>query len=253
MNLAVERQGAGAPVVLLHGWGFHSSVWNGFANELSRHATVHLVDLPGHGRSHESPLGTLDETADAIAAAIPGNALICGWSLGGLIAQRIARRHPARVRGLALLSTTPSFVRRVDWAHGIDGATFDAFRHDLHDDPVGTIHRFVRLNTLGSSAARALIRETQARLRERPFASEQALDAGLDILHAADMRGDVPAIDVPALVVHGGNDRIALPEAGRWLSRSLPRATLIEFADAAHLPFITHRDEVLRAILAFDA
>ena len=90
-------------------------------------------------------------------------------------------------------------------------------------------------------------------MRERPLASEQALDAGLNILHAADIRGDAPGIDVPALVVHGGNDRIALPAAGRWLSRSLPRATLLELPDAAHLPFITHRDAVTRAILALDA
>jgi pimeloyl-[acyl-carrier protein] methyl ester esterase len=253
MNLDLERRGAGAPLVLLHGWGFHSSLWGGFADELARHAAVHLVDLPGHGRSHELPLGTLDETAESVAALMPDGALLCGWSLGGLVAQRIANRHPSRVRALALLSTTPCFVQRVDWPHGIDRATLDAFRQDLHDDPEGTTLRFVRLNTLGSPEARAAIREAEARLRERPFASEQALDAGLNILQAADMRGDATEIGVPALVVHGGNDRIALPEAGRWLSSALPHATLLELADAAHLPFMTHQNAVIHAILALDA
>ena len=253
MNLHVERRGAGAPLVLLHGWGFHSAMWGGFADELSRHATVHLVDLPGHGHSHEMPLGTIDETAESVAALIPEGALLCGWSLGGLLAQRIAKRHPSRVRALALLSTTPCFVRRPDWTHGIDGATFDAFRQDLLGDPGSTLRRFVRLNTLGSSEARAANRESEARLRERPFASEQALDAGLEMLRAADGRVDAHAIGVPALVVHGGHDRIALPEAGRWLSRSLPRARLLELPEAAHLPFITHREAIARAILALDA
>jgi pimeloyl-[acyl-carrier protein] methyl ester esterase len=253
MSLHVERRGAGAPLVLLHGWGFHSSLWGGFAEELSRHAAVHLVDLPGHGRSNDMPLGTLDETADGVAALVPEGALLCGWSLGGLVALRIAKRHPSRVRALALLSTTPCFVQRPDWTHGVDGATFDAFRQDLVDDAEGTLRRFVRLNTLGSSDARATNRETDARLRERPFASEQALDAGLAILHAADVRGDAGAIGVPALIVHGGHDRIALPEAGRWLSRSLARASLLEVPEAAHLPFITHHDRVGRAILALDA
>jgi pimeloyl-[acyl-carrier protein] methyl ester esterase len=253
MSLPLERRGAGAPLVLLHGWGFHSSMWGAFADELARHATVHLVDLPGHGFCREMPLGTLDETAASVAALVPEGAIVCGWSLGGLVAQRIAKRYPSRVRALALISTTPCFIQRSDWTHGIDRATFDSFRQDLLDDPEGTLRRFVRLNTLGSPDARAANRDMQTRLHERPFASEQALDAGLNILHAADVRGDAPGIGVPTLVVHGGHDRIALPEAGRWLSRSLSRARLLELPEAAHLPFITHRDAVTRAILALDA
>lgn len=253
MTLHVERKGAGAPVVLLHGWGFHSSAWNGFADEWAREATLHLVDLPGHGHSREVPLGPLHETAELIAAAIPEGALLCGWSLGGLVAQRIAARRLASIRGLVLMATTPCFTQRSDWIHGVDRATLERFGADLHEDAARTLTRFVRLNTFETRQARSAIRSVERSLLDRPLASDQALDAGLEMLRAADLRGDAARIATPALVVHGARDRIAIAGAARWLAENLPDGTLLELPDSAHLPFVSDRDAVLHAIRRFDA
>jgi pimeloyl-ACP methyl ester carboxylesterase len=56
---------------------------------------------------------------------------------------------------------------------------------------------------------------------------------------------------IPALVVHGGRDRIVPPGAGRWLSQELSNATLLELPASAHLPFVTDRAAVLDAIRNF--
>ena len=251
MTLRIERLGAGAPLVLLHGWGFHSSIWSGLAEALAARHRVHLVDLPGHGRSRELRMGTCDEVADAIAGEVPDASLVCGWSLGGILAQRLAQRHPQRVRALALLSTTPCFARRPDWPHGMAPETLDAFAADLRREPVRTLTRFLRLNGLGGSAARSSIRELERGLGERPLPSAQGLEAGLEMLRSVDLRA-TPAFNVPTVIVHGARDRIVPPEAGRWLAHGKAATRFVALEDAAHLPFATHRGAVLAALASLD-
>ncbi len=50
-SLHVEIRGAGPDLVLLHGWALHGGMWGPWIDELSRRARLHLIDLPGHGRS----------------------------------------------------------------------------------------------------------------------------------------------------------------------------------------------------------
>jgi len=251
MKLHVERLGAGAPAVLLHGWGFHSAVWDGFATELSADRCVYLVDLPGHGHSRVAPLRTLDDAVDAVASVIPDQSLVCGWSLGSLVAQRLACRHPGKARALVLVGATPRFVTDDGWEHGIEAGILEQFAVDLRGDPEGTLRRFVRLNTFDVPGARPAIRTLIESLRSRPFADEGALERGLDILRGSDCRAEAPSMRIPALVIHGRRDRIVPPGAGRWLARQIPRSTHLELADSSHLPFVTDRNAVLRAMRQF--
>ena len=79
MTLHVEIRGRGRPLVLLHGWGFDSGIWTDLAERLSRSREVHLVDLPGHGRSRDRALGSLNGLVDEVARAIPDGAIVAGW------------------------------------------------------------------------------------------------------------------------------------------------------------------------------
>ena len=64
-GIHVEIRGAGPPLVLIHGWGMHSGVFDGLAERLSPRRTLHLVDLPGHGRSRNVATSlTLDACVD---------------------------------------------------------------------------------------------------------------------------------------------------------------------------------------------
>ena len=103
MTLHVASAGAGAPLVLLHGWALHGGIFAPLLPELSMRYRVHVVDLPGHG--HSAPLSpyTLDGVTDAVMQAIDGidgadaPLAIFGWSFGGMLAQRLAARFPSRV------------------------------------------------------------------------------------------------------------------------------------------------------------
>ena len=241
------------PWVLLHGWGFHSAIWKDLVASAGRAREVRLLDLPGHGSAAARPFPALDAIADEIAASMPPRALAVGWSLGGLVAQRLARRHPGRIAGLALIASTPCFVARAGWPHGVPATTLDAFANDLRTDAQATLTRFVNLNAAGGDAGREAARSATRRLAEQPGASREALDAGLELLRAADLRDEVASIASPALVIHGTRDRIVPVGAGRWLARTLPDARLVELPAAAHLPFVSHPREVRAALEAFDA
>ena len=250
MALHVERLGSGPDLVLLHGWGLHGGVWHALAQRLARAFRLHLVDLPGHGHSRGVAFEGLDAVVDAVAECVPEGSLVCGWSLGGLIAMRLATRHPARVGTLGLVSTTPCFARREGWPHAMARGTLEAFAEGLRTQPAKTIRAFVNLNALGGPQARDRMRELAALLVARGTPSPDSLAAGLALLHDADLRDEVASIDRPAAVIHGARDALAPVGAGRWLAGALPFARFVEIPDGAHLPFVSHTEAVARALEA---
>jgi pimeloyl-[acyl-carrier protein] methyl ester esterase len=216
--------------------------------DLAARFCVHAVDLPGHGHSAAVPVGDFDSAVDLVALSVPDGSVVCGWSLGGLIAQRIATRHRKKVRCLALVSTTPCFVARDGWPHGMQGSTLETFSADLRADREGTLETFVRLNALHGAHGRQAIRAFAKRVAERGAPSEASLDHSLRWLRETDLRGDAGKITAPTLVVHGTRDALTPVGAGRALSGLIPGAQLVEIQDAAHLPFFTHPREFLDAM-----
>ena len=119
--LHVESRGSGPDLVLLHGWALHGGVWGPWLDELAKHARLHVLDLPGHGRSAAvATPGDLGALARAVSGSVPPGAAVLGWSLGGMVALELARQRLADITALVLIATTPSFVRRSDWPHGTD-------------------------------------------------------------------------------------------------------------------------------------
>ena len=247
MRLHAERTGQGPDLVLLHGWAMHAGAFDEVVPALARRFTVHAPDLPGHGRSAGCLARDFGAAVDAVAAVVPPGALLCGWSLGGLLAQALARRRPHR---LALVASTPCFVRRDGWPHGMSCATLDEFARGLEADAPGTLARFVRLNALQGTASREAIRAFTARLQARGAPSLEGLRAGLAWLRDVDLREEAGRLAAPALVLHGARDQIAPVGAARWMASALPCARLVELDDAAHLPFFTHRERFVAELEA---
>ena len=249
--LHVERHGSGPDLALLHGWGMHSGAWTEVLADLSARFRVHAVDLPGHGHSAGEAVGAFDDAATRIAAVLPEGAIVCGWSLGGLLAQRIGQLQPAKARALVLVSTTPCFVARAGWPHAMAAGTLDTFAAGLRHDRAATLANFVRLNALNGARGREAIRAFTQRLHQRGAAGESALAATLGWLRDTDLRADAAAIAAPTLLVHGARDMLVPVAAARWLAAQVPGARLLEIPDAAHIPFFTHREPFLRALEPF--
>ena len=117
-HVHVESDGAGPPLVLLHGFAMHGGLFAPLLPALTARFRVHVVDLPGHGWSAPLPtpdLASIVAAIDAATAAIGELAVVVGWSLGGQVAMQWALARPDRVARLVLVSTTPSFVTRDGW------------------------------------------------------------------------------------------------------------------------------------------
>jgi pimeloyl-[acyl-carrier protein] methyl ester esterase len=250
VKLHVDRTGAGPDLVLLHGWGLHSGVWDDVLPDLARRFRVHAVDLPGHGHSRAAIVPAFDDAAALVAASIPPGAVVCGWSLGGLFALHVAAHAEAKPRALALVGTTPCFAERDDWPHAMKRATLDSFAAGLRADPLATLANFVRLNALHGARSREAIRTFAGKITQRGLPAIGALEHGLAWLRDVDLRDAVPRIREPTAVIHGVRDALVPVAAGRWLAAHLPSASLAELPHAAHLPFFTHPREFVASLEA---
>ncbi len=243
MNLFVESRGHGPDVVMLHGWGLHGGVFSRVADRLAERFCVHLVDLPGHGASDAMTRFDADAVADLLDSHFPLPVQVVGWSLGGLIAQHWAARHPDKVRSLSLVATSPRFVRDDSWPHAQQRAAIEAVGASLDTAFEQTLERFLALQMMGAPAAR----DTVKAVREELFAHgrPQGLLPALGLLLAADARELAGRISCPVALFFGVRDAITPIGAGRWLNEALPDAVLHEFPQASHAPFLSHQDEFL--------
>jgi pimeloyl-[acyl-carrier protein] methyl ester esterase len=238
MSLRIETVGQGADLVLLHGWGLHGGVFERVAKALSDRYCLHCVDLPGHGGSCALTDYDGGEVADQVAAEFPFPVHVLGWSLGGLIAQYWALRHPDQVRSLALVATSPCFVQKDDWPHAQSADAIRAVGDSLDGAFETTLERFLALQLLGSDTARATLKALRSQLfaHGRP----QGLLPALQLLLQADLRRQVGEIRCPVGLFFGRRDVITPPGAGQWLAGQLPEAELYVFSRASHAPFLSH-------------
>ncbi len=242
-RLYVESAGAGAPLVLLHGFAMHGGIFEPLLPALSTRYRVHVVDLPGHGRSAPGGADDLASLAQAVAAALPDvdePATLLGWSLGGQVALQMATAHPSRIRRLVLVATSPAFVRRADWPHAMAAETLDRFGGELRADYRLTLLRFLTLQVQGSDDGRRTLAALRQRFFERDAPAGPSLDSALRLLKQSDLREALPGIRVPSLVIAGDRDTLVPLAATEALARALPDAAHATIVGAAHAPFLSH-------------
>ncbi len=246
----IETHGQGADLVLLHGWALHGGVFAPLVERLADRFRLHLVDLPGHGRSRGSatPLALADVVSEVAARTPP--AVWLGWSLGGLFALRAAATLPT-VRGLVMIASMPRFVKGPAWPHAVEPEVFARFGQDLAQDHAGTLERFIALDTLGSEQGRDELKALRVLLHARGEPDLAALHTGLHLLEHSDLRRSLPGLRVPSLWLAGRRDRLVSPAGMRDAAARAPDARFIEIAGGGHAPFLAQADQVAAALAAF--
>jgi pimeloyl-[acyl-carrier protein] methyl ester esterase len=255
MSLFTQTTGEGPELVLLHGWGMNGDVWEGILPALSKHFRTTIVDLPGHGRSLDCPTDyTLPNLSEMLAEIFPQQAILVGWSLGGMLATQFTLDNPQRIKKLALVASAPQFFRDDTWPDGTDADVLDGFADELKDHYQQTIKRFIAIQAMGSDHAR----EEQRTLRERVFRhgnpQPAALEGGLDILRHANLRPQLAQITCPSLLIVGEHDalfRRTAAEKTKGLFSSSSNVTLSIISGAGHAPFLSHPDTFLDSLLSF--
>lgn len=245
-KLFLSTYGQGDVLVMLHGWGMHSGVWQDFAATIAQYRQVICIDLPGHGYSEYITPYELEHVAAVLLAAIPVEKFaLLGWSLGGTIAIAMAMQCSERVLSLHLLATNPCFVQSEDWP-GVASSVFQGFEQQLAEDSQLCQKHFLALQVYGQTNARVLLLALKKAQQLSPSAQQQALQAGLAILKQADFRQVLSTLTCPSQFILGGLDALVPAECAKAilaLNNSNIQVSVID--GAGHLPFLTHNQALL--------
>lgn len=249
--LRYRQVGSGPPLVLLHGWAMSSAVFGEALQNLSNEFCVLAPDLPGHGQSTAGQDYSLDSLAQDLALWMEGLQLadvrLLGWSLGGQIALRLAGLTEHRLSRLLLVATTPRFVADEEWSNGLAEGQVRIMARGLQRRFIRTLEDFFtqQFGEQEISASRRQWLSEQLSPTVIPPQQEAAL-AALETLRTSDLRGELFALNVPALVMHGTEDRIVPAGAGRYLAEALPLARFQPLEQGGHAPFLSSPEEVFQ-------
>jgi 3-oxoadipate enol-lactonase len=246
-ELFVLREGAGPPVLFLHGIGGDHSMWNGVLPELAKDHSVLGLDLRGHGRSPlpEGSTMSFPELARDVLSVLDRagiqQAHIVGLSAGGFLALTLALQHPTRVASLVLVSSAghcDAHTRSVGqrWADTYREEGYDAFVLRLLKD----LYYPDWIEEHMDLADR--VRED---LRKRDLTGTLLWS---ESIRTFDLRGRLGGIKNPTLVVQGMDDHVVDPSHARLLRQTITGTEVRLFARTGHMVPVERPAETAEAI-----
>jgi len=264
VELYYEDQGAGQPVVLIHGYPLDGHSWERQTRELLANGyRVITYDRRGFGQSSKvatgydydtfaADLNTVLETLDL------SDVILVGFSMGtGELARYVSRYGHERVAKLAFLaSLEPFLVARDDNPDGVPQEVFDGIEAAAKGDRFAWFTDFYKNfynldENLGSRISpEAVTGSWNVAISSAPVAAYAVVSSWIE-----DFRGDVDAVRAsgkPTLILHGTADNILPIDAtARRFHQAVPDAQYVEIEGAPHGLLWTHADEVNAALKEF--
>lgn len=248
-NIHWTESGTGPLLVLVHGLPFHSGIWEAMLPFLERRFRVVAVDLPGFGRSGDSPaVPSMEAYADVLGALIAeldgGPAIVVGHSMGGYALLNLALRAGTPLAGLVLLCSRATAdqpdqaANRLAMALRLQTETADFVAEGM----------LPKMPAKGSAdpAVLARIRKAMDPLRPAGIAWCQRAIAA-----RPDTSARLGEILVPSLVVAGLQDAIIPLEESGIVAANLRNGRLVVLEATGHCPMFEKPRETAEAILAW--
>lgn len=236
----VSSSASNAPeLVLIHGWGMSSIVWQQWLSVIRPHCNVTMIDLPGFGFSEKSTTYDLDLLVDAIVEKAPEKAIYLGYSLGGMLAVTIASRYPERVSAVITFASNIRFVADEEWPFAMESSVFDNFYSSTKANSEKALKRFAGLQVGGASNERELLKLIRAKQENN---SAQVLIDALTLLAEMDNTAAIENLTPPSLFVFAENDQLVPVSAAEKMQEQHPESVVI-LDDAPHCLFISHPQE----------
>jgi pimeloyl-ACP methyl ester carboxylesterase len=242
--IAIETEGAGEPLVLLHGVGANRTIWRQALPHVGERRLAVAADLPGFGESDPAGDGfdldqVADSLADGISEEVDGPFDLLGNSLGGAVAVVIASRRPGLVRRLilsapALLAPRNGALARVA---GVAGGQMIRARRLLGPPLAGNpVARHLLLwGAVGDPGA---LPAEDARLMLTASRNASRIPQALTAILSADLRPTLAGLDAPVALIWGGRDRVISIKTLAEIRGLAPVAAVEEIPEAGHVPQI---------------
>jgi 3-oxoadipate enol-lactonase len=238
INLNYDTFGAGEPLLLIMGFGAPGIAWMPVLPMLAGFQCIYF-DNRGIGNSDQADPYTVPQMADDAAHLLSAlgidSTLVYGVSMGGMIAQELALRHPARVRKMVLGCTTTggpnatppeeetiaALVTSMKLMATDPEQAFDILLPVVHPPDFVAAHPEIKQMALMGAAM-------------VPPAPSEVIDRTLEGIAQFDSYDRLPQIECPVLIVHGGRDILLKPANAETLKSRLPQAEMFIIPSAGH-------------------
>ena len=248
-QLHVTVQGEGPPVVLSHALGLDLHMWDALAARLATSMTVLRYDHRGHGGS-SVPAGpyTQDDLVDDAARVIRewgrGPVAWIGLSMGGMVGQGLAVRHPELLRGAVLANATARYPAAAAAGWAARAAAIGQGGMAAAADAI--VERYLSAEYRAAHPGDAAALKTQL-LRCDPAGYIAAMHA----VASVDWLDALATVRTPALVIAGARDAGATPEMARAIAERIAGAQLVILDEASHLSVAELPDRFHDTVTAF--
>jgi non-heme chloroperoxidase len=263
-KIHVRISGEGSPIVMLHGWTASHQEWFPFLNDLQRRHRVYRWDARGHGGHplDDGHLPTVERMAKDLANLIDHyqleNAVAVGHSMGALtLWQYIRDFGTGRLGKLCFIDQSPKLMTEPGWPHGIYG--------DFGPEKAAQLMSWLE-EDFAEGVLKLAAFGLNARAREKYLAGASgwersraalrtlepsALVACWESLTAADYRDVLARIDIPAMLVYGGQSNFYGTETANYVASQIPDAILHIYEGADHSPHQWQRERFARELMHF--
>jgi class 3 adenylate cyclase len=261
LHLAYQVLGTGPRDILMFDqWFSHMDAqWDvlplaGFRERLASFGRLIMFDKRGAGLSDPVPTmehptleGWMDDAAAVLDAVGSEKAVLIANLGGGLLGTTFAAAHPDRVAGLVLVDCFARFVEADDYAIGYPPADVEAAVEEIES---GAGHGMMLDLFAPSVVNDEPLRRAWARY-ERQAASPGMMKSVVRLIYESDIRGVLPAIRVPTLVIQRRDARRFGPPFGRHLADNIADAKYVELPGADSLIWAGDQDAMLAEIEDF--
>lgn len=255
VELAYELHGTGTPIVMIHGAQGDQSMFSGFAPQFARDYRVLTFDQRGSGLSEKPDMPySIAMIADDTAALMDhvgfAKAHIVGVSMGGMIAQEFAIRHPGKVISLVLGCTTPGGPNAI--AMGGPALTNAYSTQPMSAEERGKALAEAAFSKGYLAAHPEIITNMIESRRQRPI-DNTGFTHRMKAAREHDTYDKLGQIRCPTLVITGKDDALISWENSRILKEKIAGSEFVLLEPAGHCFWMEKPQESHDAIAKFIA
>lgn len=254
-NVHVSGDGA-LTMFFAHGFGCDQNMWRLLAPAYATRYRIVLFDLVGSGNSdlsaydrkkYDSLHGYADDALELVREFARGPAIFVGHSVSAMIGMLANLKEPARFAAQIMIGPSPCYINDGDYIGGFTRQDIESLLETLDSNYLGWSSNMAPAIMGAPNQPELAVELTNSFCRTDPEIAKQFAR----VTFLSDMRGELPRLETPTLIVQCDDDLIAPTSVGEYMHRVLPRATLSVVENVGHCPHLSAPSASADAMDAF--